>query len=184
MSSKPRSPASPANRDSKSSPVSKKPKVAVNVAYYKRRLDNELRYIKSHHKDKILYKVLSVEAEGRRWTVLFLPDKPPFNAGAYRLLVDFPAEYPFRAPSVMFVTRLHHPNVGEKGNVELPILIAEAWKPTIRVVHVFDAIASLLNYPQVATAIRKDIAEQMVKNKADFFKEATAVAKNHSEVRT
>ena len=69
------------------------------------------------------------------------------------LKITFPAEYPFRPPKVrgtislctivvmvtmvhppqiLFHTKIYHPNVDEKGQVCLPIISPENWKPATK----------------------------------------------------
>ena len=78
---------------------------------------------------------------------------PPFNKGAFKIEITFPAEYPFRPPKVrgsispctgvvmvtvvfpiqiLFNTKIYHPNVDEKGQVCLPIISPENWKPVTK----------------------------------------------------
>lgn len=59
-------------------------------------------------------------------------DQPPYNKGAFRIEINFPAEYPFKPPKVMFLTKIYHPNVDEKGQVCLPIISPENWKPATK----------------------------------------------------
>lgn len=46
--------------------------------------------------------------------------------------IDFPAEYPFKPPKITFQTKIYHPNIDEKGQVCLPIISPENWKPATR----------------------------------------------------
>uniref|UniRef100_A0A8C4Y0Y2 E2 ubiquitin-conjugating enzyme n=1 Tax=Gopherus evgoodei TaxID=1825980 RepID=A0A8C4Y0Y2_9SAUR len=66
------------------------------------------------------------------WKGLLVPDNPPYNKGAFRIEISFPAEYPFKPPKVTFKTKIYHPNVDEKGQVCLPIISAENWKPATK----------------------------------------------------
>ena len=63
---------------------------------------------------------------------LCLQENPPYNKGAFRIRIDFPAEYPFKPPRITFQTQIYHPNIDEKGQVCLPIISAENWKPATR----------------------------------------------------
>lgn len=56
-------------------------------------------------------------------------EKPPYNLKAFKLRISFPEEYPFRPPTVKFTTKIYHPNVDSDGQVCLPIISNENWKP-------------------------------------------------------
>lgn len=59
-------------------------------------------------------------------------DNVPYNKGAFRIEITFPAEYPFKPPKISFKTKIYHPNIDEKGQVCLPIISAENWKPATK----------------------------------------------------
>lgn len=59
-------------------------------------------------------------------------ENPPYNKGAFKIEITFPAEYPFKPPKICFKTRIYHPNIDEKGQVCLPIISAENWKPATK----------------------------------------------------
>ena len=61
-----------------------------------------------------------------------LQENPPYNKGAFKVQIDFPAEYPFKPPKITFLTKIYHPNIDEKGQVCLPIISAENWKPATK----------------------------------------------------
>lgn len=64
--------------------------------------------------------------------MLHLQENPPYNKGAFKIEITFPAEYPFKPPKICFKTRIYHPNIDEKGQVCLPIISAENWKPATK----------------------------------------------------
>ena len=49
--------------------------------------------------------------------LLSLQDNPPYDKGAFRIEINFPAEYPFKPPKITFKTKIYHPNIDEKGQV-------------------------------------------------------------------
>lgn len=67
-------------------------------------------------------------------TNLFIPfqDNPPYDKGAFRIEIIFPTEYPFKPPKITFKTKIYHPNIDEKGQVCLPVISAENWKPATK----------------------------------------------------
>eukprot|EP00124_Ichthyophonus_hoferi_P005439 Ihof_evm2s789 gene=Ihof_evmTU2s789 len=68
------------------------------------------------------------------WTGLLVPTNPPYNKGAYKFTVEFPEKYPFKAPKVIFQTRMYHPNIDQDGNICMGILKSDSWKPATKVV--------------------------------------------------
>lgn len=64
--------------------------------------------------------------------MFFLQENAPYNKGAFRIEINFPAEYPFKPPKINFKTKIYHPNIDEKGQVCLPIISAENWKPATK----------------------------------------------------
>ena len=52
----------------------------------------------------------------------------PYNLGAFRIRIDYPADYPFKPPKIKFETPIYHPNVDEAGQVCLSIIQPQNWK--------------------------------------------------------
>merc|ERR1712212_966329 len=43
------------------------------------------------------------------WQGLIVPENPPYNKGAFKIEVNFPAEYPFKPPSTSSLVPLSRP---------------------------------------------------------------------------
>ena len=50
------------------------------------------------------------------------PDESPYAGGVYFLTIEFPSDYPFKAPKVKFTTRIYHPNINKNGDICIDIL--------------------------------------------------------------
>ncbi len=50
---------------------------------------------------------------------LVLQEEAPYNKGAFKIEINFPAEYPFKPPKITFITSIYHPNIDEKGQVRM-----------------------------------------------------------------
>ena len=117
------------------------------------------------------------------WSVLLLPNREPYNKGAFRVNVDFPAEYPFKPPRITFATKIYHPNIDEKGQICLPLVTPENWKPATRTEQVMHALLAMIAEPELDHPIRADLAEEYRKDKKKFFKNAEEFTKKHAEKR-
>ncbi|XP_063745252.1 ubiquitin-conjugating enzyme E2 L3a [Eleginops maclovinus] len=117
------------------------------------------------------------------WQGLLVPDSAPYDKGAFRIELIFPAEYPFKPPKVTFKTKIYHPNIDEKGQVCLPIISVENWKPATKTDQVILNLISLVNSPQPEHPLRADLAEEYSKDRAKFMKNAEEFTKKHSEKR-
>jgi len=117
------------------------------------------------------------------WQGLIVPDNSPYNKGAFRIDINFPAEYPFKPPKITFRTKIYHPNIDEKGQVCLPIISAENWKPATKTDQVIQALVALVNDPEPEHPLRADLAEEYSKDKKKFLKNAEDFTKKFAEKR-
>ncbi|XP_059919957.1 ubiquitin-conjugating enzyme E2 L3b [Gadus macrocephalus] len=117
------------------------------------------------------------------WQGLIVPDKPPYDKGAFRIEIIFPPEYPFKPPKITFKTKIYHPNIDEKGQVCLPLISAENWKPATKTDQVIQSLIALVEDPQPEHPLRADLAEEYSKDRKKFFKNAEEFTKKHSESR-
>uniref|UniRef100_A0A161MF60 Ubiquitin-conjugating enzyme E2-18 kDa n=1 Tax=Triatoma infestans TaxID=30076 RepID=A0A161MF60_TRIIF len=117
------------------------------------------------------------------WQGLILPDDPPYNKGAFRIGINFPTEYPFRPPKIVFQTKIYHPNIDENGQVCLPIIRAENWKPATKIDQVIKALVALINNPEPEHPLRSDVAEEYVRDRKKFLKNADEFMKKFAEKR-
>ncbi|XP_062502995.1 ubiquitin-conjugating enzyme E2-18 kDa-like [Corticium candelabrum] len=114
------------------------------------------------------------------WHCLIVPTKMPFKEGQFLIDIAFPAEYPFKPPKITFKTPIYHPNVDEKGQVCLPIISAENWKPAVKTDQVMQSLVDLVDEPEPDHPLRADIAEEYVKNRERFDKKALELVKQHA----
>jgi len=147
-----------------------------------RRLQKELGDIRNSS-NKCFRDVQVDESNLLVWQGLLVPDKAPYNKGAFLIDLVFPAEYPFKPPKVSFRTKIYHPNIDEKGQVCLPIISAENWKPATKTEQVIQSLVSLVNDPEPDHPLRADLAEEFSKDKKKFFKNAEEFTKKNSEKR-
>lgn len=61
----------------------------------------------------------------------------------YKLSIDFPSDYPFKAPTIKFTTPCYHPNIGTDGSICLDIL-KDKWSAGYSVKTILISLQSLL----------------------------------------
>jgi len=147
-----------------------------------KRLKKELMDIKNANM-KTFRNVEVDESNLLHWTGLLVPEKEPYNKGAFKVAIDFPAEYPFKPPKITILTKIYHPNIDEKGQVCLPIVAPENWKPATKTDQVMGALLAMISEPEPDHPLRADLAEEYTKDRKKFFKNAEEFTKKHAEKR-
>ncbi|RXM90789.1 Ubiquitin-conjugating enzyme E2 L3 [Acipenser ruthenus] len=105
------------------------------------------------------------------WQGLLVPDTPPYDKGAFKIEINFPAEYPFKPPKITFKTKIYHPNIDEKGQVCLPIISAENWKPATK------------TDQEPEHPLRADLAEELNRDPRKFTRNAEEHTRKYGEKR-
>lgn len=86
------------------------------------------------------------------------PADTPFADGFFELVIAFPQNYPFAAPSVKFTHAVYHPNVYTSNDICLDIL-SDQWSPSYRINGVLKSIRSLLNDPNINSPANIDASK-------------------------
>ncbi|KRZ14210.1 Ubiquitin-conjugating enzyme E2 L3, partial [Trichinella zimbabwensis] len=147
-----------------------------------RRLQKELSDLQKAEL-KLFKNITANENNLLQWRGLLLPDKEPYCKGGFRVQIDFPAEYPFKPPKISFLTKIYHPNVDEKGQLCLPLILPENWKPATKTEHIIDSLISLVNQPEPEHSLRTELAEEYTKDRKKFMKNAEEYTKKYAEKR-
>jgi len=75
----------------------------------------------------------------------------PFVGATFTVEIQFPSEYPFKAPKVKFETPIFHPNVGEPDSDLAGEICAEVlekgWSPTLDASHIVTTLHQMLLEP-------------------------------------
>lgn len=99
---------------------------------------------------------------------IFSPDDTPWEGGTFKLSLEFTEEYPNRAPTIRFLSKMFHPNVYADGSICLDIL-QNQWSPIYDIaailtsIQVTDHLATRIYLRSHCCAIQIRILLQMEK---------------------
>ena len=100
------------------------------------------------------------------------PVDSPYEAGTFLVELDFTDNYPFKAPKVLFKTKIYHPNVQTETGEICTQAIEKSWVPTQNAKYVIEQIISLMADPRPEDALEAEIAEKFTSDREGFNEEA------------
>jgi ubiquitin-conjugating enzyme E2 D/E len=95
------------------------------------------------------------------------PEDTPYSGGLFRLSIYFPADYPYKPPTIKFINKVYHPNINAAGSICLDILKTQ-WSPALTISKVLLSISSLLSDPNPRDPLSPDIARVYLESRDVF----------------
>lgn len=106
------------------------------------------------------------------------PEDTPYAGLIFKLSFEFPANYPYAPPTVLFRTPIYHPNVDFSGRICLDIL-KDKWTAAYNTQTVLLSLQSLLGEPNNASPLNGEAAELWDKDPTLF---KTKVMDRHKDI--
>jgi len=96
------------------------------------------------------------------------PEETPFAGGRWKVHVELPDQYPYKSPSIGFVQRIFHPNIGRSGSVCLDV-INQTWSPMFDMINIFEVfLPQLLRYPNPTDPLNGEAAALLMREPKSY----------------
>lgn len=132
--------------------------------FTKKRITKDLELLKTNN-----YTYDYDESKNKLTFILNGPKDSLYEKGKFKIIITFPKEYPFKSPSVGFLTKIYHPNVDERsGSICLDVL-NQKWTPVYNLWVIYESfLPQLLLYPNPDDPLNHNAAQLMKFDKEKF----------------
>lgn len=107
------------------------------------------------------------------------PKDTPYENGIFKLKIVIPDDYPFKPPTITFVTNIYHPNISPSGTICIDIL-KNSWSSALKLSSIILSLSVLLANPNPDDPLVSDIANEYITNKKLFETNAREYTKKYS----
>lgn len=116
-----------------------------------------------------------------KWNVLLKgPNKSCYENGLFKLLMQFPSNYPDEPPSINFLTKIYHPNISlDDGTICISSKSSD-WDNHRNLVNIIFSIFDLLQKPNTEHGLNKEALLLYKNNKEEFEKTAREFTKQNA----
>ena len=115
------------------------------------------------------------------WKILLLgPNNTPYENGLFMLYAKFPADYPFRAPEIRFITPIYHCNMNSQGRI-CHSVFDRNYSPALSFKNIVECVYGLILTPEPEDPLDNVVASFYLSDYQIYLKNAKeATAKNAS----
>lgn len=95
------------------------------------------------------------------------PEGTIWEGGIFELAFTFSEEYPQKCPTVVFKSKMYHPNIYHDGRICLDLLTTQ-WSPSYDIMSILVSIRSLLNYPNPNSPANNEACKTYINNLHEY----------------
>lgn len=116
-----------------------------------------------------------------KWQATIMgPEDSPYHGGVFCLDIVFPVDYPFKAPKLVFKTRIYHPNINPHSGAICIDILKDNWTPSLTIGKVLLSICSLMCDPNPDDPLVPDVAYQFKTDREEFNRVAREWTQRYS----
>lgn len=102
-----------------------------------------------------------------------------WEGGEYKLVLEFPEDFPQKPPRCRFTPVLFHPNVYPSGTVCLSILNEDYdWKPALNLKQILTGIQDLLDNPNPNDPAQAEPYHLFINNREEYMRRVKKIAQD------
>ena len=146
-----------------------------------RRLNAEY---KKWTEEKVDWGTVNIPDEGNvlKWKATITgPEGTPYEGGVFTLDITIPSEYPFKAPEIIFDTKVYHPNINPENGQFCAEVLRARWSPQLTIRNVLETLRNLLSDPNLDSPLNAQAGNDLKNNKAKFEKTAKEWTKKYAK---
>tara|TARA_B110000037_G_C16976203_1_gene447156 strand:- start:498 stop:956 length:459 start_codon:yes stop_codon:yes gene_type:complete len=146
-----------------------------------KRLKMELKEFKKSNLDQITAGPKHIKNMYEWNAIIIAPKDSLYENGVFKLIINFPQDYPFRPPKIEFITKIFHPNINSNGQICLDIL-KTSWSPALTISKILLSISSLLTDPNFDDPLDISVSK-LYKEDIELYKKTVKdYVKKYSEI--
>ena len=122
---------------------------------------------------KCLSESYNIEYEEENSNVLYVnlegPNCSPWKGGKWKIRIELPEQYPYKSPSVGFITKIWHPNVCYNSGTICLNVLNQSWTPIYTASHIIDTfLPQLLTYPNPEDPLNQEAAKMLIDSSDNY----------------
>ncbi|KAJ2777866.1 hypothetical protein H4R18_004935 [Coemansia javaensis] len=107
------------------------------------------------------------------------PQDTPYEGGRFQVRLTIDEGFPDTPPKGVFVTRIFHPNVSERGEICVNTLKKD-WQKHYGIEHVLVTVKCLLIYPNPESALNEEAGRLLLERYDDYARHARLMTEIHA----